>query len=508
MSLRRLYLVLGDQLDTDSVLDADFDPQRDGIWMAERRSEAKRAWSHKMRLVYFISAMRHFRQQIHGKGWPLTYRSADDHPDDSLTQRLVRDLDTLNPETVIMTRPGDIQLYHEMRGALAQARQSWQLREDPHFLSTPADFAEWAQGRKQLRMEYFYRQQRLRHGVLLDGESEPRGGRWNFDADNRDSFGKDGPPEHPAPRAFAPDAITRQVIEEVERDYADHPGECSDFDWPVTAADAEQALEDFISHRLPRFGQFQDAIWTGTPYLFHSRLSAAMNLHLISPRRVIDAAIEALENAHAPIAAVEGFIRQILGWREFVRGIYWYRADKWADDNALDAETPLPQFYWTGDTEMQCMADALAQTLQHGYAHHIQRLMVTGLYALLLGVRPKDIEAWYHAIYVDAVAWVEVPNTVGMSQYADGGVLASKPYIASGAYIDRMSNACAQCRFNPKLKTGAKACPFTTLYWDFLIRHEQRFANHPRLRMQLRNLQRLDTEARSAIQAQASRLRS
>lgn len=504
MTLRRLYVVLGDQLHIDSVLDADFDPERDALWMAERRSEAKRAWSHKMRLAYFISAMRHFRQQIHERGWSLIYRSAGDHADDTLPKRLVRDLDTLQPEVVIVTRPGDLQLHQELGEALDAADPPWQLREDPHFLTTPQDFADWAQGRKQLRMEYFYRQQRQRYRILLDGDGEPRGGRWNFDADNRDSFDADGPPPHSRPQAFAPDAITRQVIDEVQREYADHPGECAEFDWPVTPEAAEQALVDFIAYRLPSFGQFQDAIWLDEPYLFHSRLSAALNLHLISPRRVIDAAIEALENGDAPIAAVEGFVRQILGWREFVRGIYWFRAQDWAQDNALNAETRLPAFYWTGKTEMACLADALRQTLKTGYAHHIQRLMVTGLYALLLGVRPQEIEAWYHAIYVDAVAWVEVPNTVGMSQFADGGVLASKPYIASGAYIQRMSNACGQCRFNPKLKTGAKACPYTTLYWDFLIRHEARFADHPRLKLQLRNLQRLDAEHRAAIQAQAA----
>ena len=507
MSLRRLYVVLGDQLDIDSVLDADFNPDQDALWMAERRSEAQRAWSHKMRLVYFISAMRHFRQQIQRRGWPLTYRGAEDHPKDTLAERLVRDLGTLKPATVLITRPGDLQLHQELSEALDAAGQPWELREDPHFLTTPQDFADWARGRKQLRMEYFYRQQRQRHGILLEGDGQPHGGRWNFDANNRDSFGNQGPPEHPRPSAFEPDAITREVIAEVQRDYADHPGECENFDWPVTPEEAEQALADFINHRLPHFGQFQDAIWLGEPYLFHSRLSAAMNLHLISPRRVIDAALEALENGDAPIAAVEGFVRQILGWREFVRGIYWFRAQDWAQDNALDADTPLPALYWNGDTDMACLADAIGQTLKTGYAHHIQRLMVTGLYALLLGVRPQEIEAWHHAIYVDAVAWVEVPNTVGMSQFADGGVLASKPYIASGAYIDRMSNACAQCRFNPKLKTGTRACPFTTLYWDFLIRHESRFAVHPRLKLQLRNLQRLDAESRAGIQAQASRLR-
>lgn len=506
MKLRRLYVVLGDQLDADSVLDADFDPRQDRLWMCERRSEATRVWSHQMRLVYFLSAMRHFRQHIEARGWRLIYREVDDLPDATLAQRLARDVDDLQPQLLLITRPGDLQLFAELREALQEAGIRWRLREDPHFLTTPQDFADWAQGRQQLRMEYFYREQRRRFSLLVEPDGEPRGGRWNFDADNRESFGTQGPPPTTV-RRFEPDAITRQVIAEVQQRYGSHPGACADFDWPVTAEQAQEALADFIEHRLPQFGRYQDAMWLGQPYLFHSRLSAAMNLHLISPRTVVDAAIAALENGHAPLAAVEGFIRQIVGWREYVRGIYWHRQQQWATDNALGATQALPDFYWNGDTDMRCLADALRQTLAHGYAHHIQRLMVTGLYALLLGVRPAEVEAWYHAIYVDAVAWAEVPNTLAMSQFADGGVLASKPYIASGAYIARMSNACGKCRYRPQQRTGTHACPFTTLYWDFLIRHESRFRDHPRLRMQVRNLERLDADARAAIAMQAQQWR-
>lgn len=507
MKLRRLYVVLGDQLDAACVVDADFDPRQDALWMCERGSEARRAWSHQMRLVYFLSAMRHFRERIEQRGWRLIYREVDDHGADTLAQRLLRDLRELQPGVVLITRPGDLQLWAELRDTLQPAGQPWRLREDPHFYTTPADFSQWARGRSQLRMEYFYREQRQRFKILVEADGAPRGGRWNFDADNRQSFDAQGPQRLDAPRRFAPDRITAQVIAEVQQRYGDHPGRCDGFDWPVTPEQAREALADFIAQRLPAFGRYQDAMWLGEPYLFHSRLSAAMNLHLIEPRTVVDAAIAALENGDAPLPAVEGFVRQILGWREYVRGIYWHRAERWATDNALDAMQALPAFYWSGATPMRCLADTLQQTLEHGYAHHIQRLMVSGLYALLLGVQPAQIEAWFHAIYVDAVAWVEVPNTLAMSQFADGGVLASKPYIASGSYIRRMSNACDRCRFKPQLRTGPQACPFTTLYWDFLLRHEQRFRDHPRLGLQLRNLARLDAEARAAIRQQASRLR-
>ena len=290
--------------------------------------------------------------------------------------------------------------------------------------------------------------------------------------------------------------------------FADHPGQAAPFGWPVTRAQALQALQVFISERLPNFGHWQDAMWTGEPWLYHAHLAAAMNLKLLHPREVIAAAEAAWREGHAPLPAVEGFIRQILGWREYVRGIYWLKMPDYAEQNALDAQHDLPAWYWTGQTPMRCMADAIGQTLQHGYAHHIQRLMVTGLFALLYGAQPRQVHGWYLSVYVDAVEWVELPNTLGMSQYADGGLLASKPYIATGRYIERMSDHCRGCRFDPGQRTGERACPFTTLYWDFLIRHEARFAKHPRLALQVKNLARIEPAERSAIVARAHEVRT
>jgi deoxyribodipyrimidine photolyase-related protein len=312
----------------------------------------------------------------------------------------------------------------------------------------------------------------------------------------------------PPPLAFAPDAITRELIGLAERRFPSAPGSLTRFDWPVTRAQALAALDDFIRHRLAAFGPWQDAMWTGEPYLWHARLSAAMNLGLLLPQEVIDAALAALEDGSAPLASVEGFVRQVLGWRELVRGLYRREMPGYLERNALDAHQPLPDFYWTGESECACLRGVIGQVLELGYAHHIQRLMVTGLYALLLGVEPRELHAWYLAMFVDAVEWVESPNTLGMSQFADGGLLASKPYVASGRYIERMSNYCRHCRFDPAQAEGEMACPFSTLFWDFLDRHQGRFANHPRTALMWRNLKRLGPGHIAAIRQHASALRA
>ena len=322
-----------------------------------------------------------------------------------------------------------------------------------------------------------------------------------------ESFGHKGPGLVPPPTRFPPDEITQQVIALVNVRFASHPGTLDDFAWPVTRAQAQTALAEFVTHRLPDFGRYQDAMWEGQAWLYHSHLSAAMNLKLLDPREVIAATLDAFAAGRVPLAATEGFVRQILGWREYVRGIYFTQMPGYLHKNELAAHEPLPAFYWTGDTDMACLRDVIRQTLRLGYAHHIQRLMVTGLYALLLGVTPQQVHEWYLSVYVDAIEWVELPNTLGMSQFADGGLLGSKPYAASGKYIQRMSNHCQGCRFDPAVSVGPSACPFTTLYWDFLLRHESRLSKNPRMVMQVKNLSRLSAEQKADISAQAARLR-
>ncbi|MGI8956455.1 MAG: cryptochrome/photolyase family protein [Chthoniobacterales bacterium] len=519
--MQNLILVLGDQLDLDSAAFDGFDPEQDAVWMAEVAHESTKVWSTTPRIAVFLAAMRHFRNALRERGWKVFYREltadgavwrnadgrAKPAKGDTFADALRESLARLKPKRVVLVEPGEWSVREEIRSAMESMELPLEMREDGHFLCSHAEFAAHAEGRKQLRMEFFYREMRKRHGVLID-DGKPAGGDWNFDSENRKSFGKAGPPVHKMPRSFPPDEITRGVITMVNARFSDHPGDLAQFDWPVTAADADLALKDFIAHRLAGFGDWEDAMWTAEPWLFHSRLSAAINRKLLHPRRVIVAAEKAYRDGRAPLASVEGFIRQILGWREYVRGIYWRFMPGYVDMNALGADQPLPKFYWTGDTEMACLRDALGLTLRLGYAHHIQRLMVTGLYALMLGVRPREVHEWYLAVYVDAVEWVELPNTLGMSQHGDGGIMASKPYVATGKYIQRMSNYCAGCRFDPAEATGPKACPFTTLYWDFLLQHEPMLRKNQRMAMQVRNLARLDDARRDAIQKQAAKIRA
>jgi deoxyribodipyrimidine photolyase-related protein len=508
--LRHLVIVLGDQLDPQAAALDGFDAAHDAAWMAEVPEESTHVWSGKARTVTFLAAMRHFAQALRAAGRPLHYTRLDDPgAQGSLQAQLHADIERLHPVRLVMTTPGDWRVLKAIE-AVARARSlPLEVRPDRHFYCSADEFAAHARGRKSLRMEYFYREMRKRHRVLTCGArgDEPEGGRWNFDEDNREAFGAAGPGAVPQRASFEPDAITREVIALVEARFASHPGRLDGFAWPVTREQALESLRRFVAERLPLFGRYQDAMWPGDPWLYHAHLSAALNLKLLNPREVVAAAVEAYRAGAAPLAGVEGFVRQILGWREYVRGIYWARMPAYAELNALDAREDLPAWYWTGATDMACLRDALAQTLAHGYANHIQRLMVTGLFALMYGVQPRQVHAWYLAVYVDAVEWVELPNTLGMSQYADGGLMASKPYVATGKYIQRMSPHCKGCRYDPALRTGDGACPFTTLYWDFLMRHEPLLAANPRMALQVKNVARLDDAQKQAVRERAAAIR-
>ncbi|MEP7216364.1 MAG: cryptochrome/photolyase family protein [Anaerolineaceae bacterium] len=509
--MRSLVIVLGDQLDLDSAAFDGFDVSIDAVWMAEVAEESTHVWSSKPRTVMFLSAMRHFALALQVAGRPLHYTRLDAPGNGgSLGAQLTADILHLQPAHLVMTAPGDWRVLQLIKGVAEANNLPLEIREDRHFFSSIREFATHAKGRKSLRMEFFYREQRKRHRVLMqsDGQGDvPIGGQWNFDADNREAFGAAGPGAVPPRTAFEPDAVTREVIALVNTRFANHPGQLDGFVWPVTRTQALQSLQAFIQVRLPLFGRYQDAMWPGDPWLYHAHLSAALNLKLLNPREVVAAAEAAHRDGYAPLAGVEGFIRQILGWREYVRGVYWTQMPEYLERNALDAQQDLPAWYWTGATDMACLRDALAQTLTHGYANHIQRLMVTGLYALMLGVDPKQVHAWYLAVYVDAVEWVELPNTLGMSQYADGGVMGSKPYIATGKYIQRMSPHCKGCRYDPAQRSGDNACPFTTLYWDFLLRHAATLAKNPRMALQVKNVARLTDEQKQAVRERAGWIR-
>jgi deoxyribodipyrimidine photolyase-related protein len=498
VTVRNLVLVLGDQLTLDNPALRGFDARRDRVLMIEAPGEATHVWSTKPRIAMFLAAMRHFAQAIRDRGWPLTYVRLDDTPAATLAERLAAQLAGLAPQHLLVCEPGEYRVLADVQDTCRRAGMPLDVRADTHFLCSRDEFAAWAGDSRTLRMEFFYRMLRKRTGVLMDAGA-PAGGTWNYDKENRAGFGRAGPGMIPPAPSVAPDAITRAVLDEVSTRFASHPGSLAHFDWPVTRADALAWLEDFVAHRLAAFGPYQDAMWTDTPFAWHSRLSAALNVKLLDPREVIAAAERAYRDGRAPLASVEGFVRQILGWREFVRGVYWLDMPQLARDNHFGHERPLPQWYWTGRTGMKCMAAAIGQTLDHGYAHHIQRLMLTGNFALLAGLLPQAVCDWYLAVYVDAVEWVELPNTAGMALYANGGRFTSKPYVASGAYVKRMSNYCAGCRYRPEQRDGPDACPLTTLYWHFLDRNERELAGNSRTALMVRNLARLSPADRQAV---------
>ncbi len=506
--MRQLLLVLGDQLDPSHPLLTELDPQEDAIWMAEVLEESTHVASHKQRSALFLSAMRHARENWRSQGFTVHYHELSEQKT-SLQSALAEDLQKLKPDSIIALRPGDWRVQQHLDRCAEEHQCPLHWQEDPHFLCSREEFSRWAAGRKQLRMEYFYREMRRSHNLLLEEDGSPCGGSWNYDADNRSAFPAKGPPPIPEAPQIEIDALTQSVIDDVQKYLPENPGSLEHFSWPCTTDQAEAAFASFLEFRLPYFGQYQDAMWTGEAFLFHARISSSLNLKLLNPleccRRVEEAWRQDTERI--PLAAAEGFIRQILGWREYVRGIYDLKMPEYLELNELQADADLPDFYWTGESDMACLRDAVSMTLETGYAHHIQRLMVTGLYPLLLGVEPRQVHEWYLAMYVDAVEWVELPNTLGMSQFADGGILGSKPYAATGKYIDRQSPYCKQCRFNPAKRTGPEACPFTTLYWDFLARNRETLQRIPRMNMQLRNLNRIRDSELEAIQQQAESLK-
>ncbi|MCA9027702.1 MAG: cryptochrome/photolyase family protein [Planctomycetaceae bacterium] len=510
--MRHLVLVLGDQLDVNSAAFSGFDASQDAVWMAEVQEEATHVWCHKLRLAGFFSAMRHFRNELRSKNIDVSYHEltsdqAKDHGRD-FRALLRNQVKASRPEKLILLQPGDHRVLNAIQDEAAELTISLEVRPDDHFYCGIDEFAEWAKGRKRMVMEDFYRRMRQKHNVLMTSSGDPMGGEWNYDSDNRESFGKGGPGKVKAPRSFQVDDISQEVIRMVEQRFSDHPGTCEHFDLPVTHKQARELLRDFIKHRLPDFGKWQDAIWMDQPFLYHSRLSFALNLHLIRPLECVDAAVAAYEAGEAPINSVEGFVRQILGWREFIRGIYWKEMPYYIEQNALRCgDVDVPSCFWDGETDMRCIRDAMQSVLKHGYAHHIQRLMVLGLFSQLVGVHPRRFHDWHMAMYVDAIDWISLPNTLGMSQYGDGGIVGTKPYCASGNYINKMSNCCSDCRFNPKEATGEKACPFTTLYWDFLDRHRDQFSKNARMKFQMKNLDRKDEQEMRAIRLQASRVK-
>jgi deoxyribodipyrimidine photolyase-related protein len=491
-----LRLILGDQL-TRGISALDGLSAHDRVLMAEVWGEATYVRHHKQKIAFLFSAMRHFAEELRGEGIAVDYVTLDDPANTgSLTGELQRAIARHAPSEVIATEPGEWRVERMMQGWSEAFEIPVFIREDTRFICTRNEFTRWAGAKKQYRMEFFYREMRRKTGLLMEGD-EPQGGQWNYDAENRKKLPKGERP--PARLSFPPDDVTREVLDLVGRRFADHFGDLEPFHWAVTRTDALQALAHFIEDCLENFGDYQDAMKAGEDFLYHSVISPYLNCGLLEPREVCDAAVA----ADAPLNAVEGFVRQVIGWREYVRGLYWLRMPDYADTNYFKAERPLPALYWTGETDMRCMAEAIRSTKQHAYAHHIQRLMVTGNFALIAGLSPAQVEEWYLVVYADAYEWVELPNVHGMILFADGGVLGSKPYAASGAYINRMSDYCASCRYKVAEKSGPDACPFNYLYWDFLIRNEQHLKRNPRMAMPYRTLEKMEPRRRAEIASDA-----
>lgn len=501
-----LRLILGDQLTPDISSLRDADKSNDIILLCEVFDEAVYVKHHQKKIAFLFSAMRHFAAKLSESGWHVDYiRLEQKGNSHSFSGEVARAVARHEPKGVVVTCPSEWRVLEEMRNWETTLPCAVELRDDDRFYCTLDEFASWAEGRKQLRMEYFYRELRRKTGILMS-ENEPIGGQWNYDAENRGRAPDDlDVPKH---TSFAPDDITNEVLHLVENRFGAHFGTLHPFEFAVTHEQAAYVLDRFIAERLPLFGIYQDAMVEGEAFMFHAHIGLYLNCGLLSPQQAIIAAENAYHAGAAPLNATEGFIRQILGWREFVRGLYWLKMPDYADQNVLEAHRPLPAFFWTADTKMNCLKQCVSETRDHAYAHHIQRLMVLGNFALLAGLSPKDVNEWFMIVYADAYEWVELPNVSGMALYADGGVLASKPYASGGAYIERMSNYCRSCHYNVKQKTGEQACPFNYLYWDFLIRHQDRLSSNARMGMMYRTLSKMTDEKRATILVDSQRFLS
>jgi deoxyribodipyrimidine photolyase-related protein len=488
----RLILILGDQLSHATAALREADKSRDIVVMAEVWDEASYVPHHPKKIALIFAAMRKFAQELRNDGWTVAYTRLDDAQNaQSLVGEVIRRAAETGAQEAIATAPAEWRVIAALEDCPIPVHQF----PDDRFLCHASEFADWAEGRKELRMEFFYREMRRKTGILMAGD-HPEGGKWNFDHDNREPP-KEGLSNRMPPQ-FEPDETVLEVLDLVEARFGAHFGRLRPFWFATTRAEALVALEDFIQNRLPDFGRYQDAMVQGEAFLNHSILSMYLNIGLLNWREICEAAEAAYRKGTAPLNSVEGFIRQIIGWREYIRGIYFLEGPDYTSRNALGHSRSLPAFYWSGDTDMACLRDAILQTRDHAYSHHIQRLMVTGNFALLAGVDPKEVHEWYLAVYADAFEWVEAPNVIGMSQFADGGIVASKPYVSGGNYIHKMSNHCGRCAYKVKEKIGAQACPFNAFYWHFLVRNEEKFAKNPRMAQMYRVWAKMDADTRVA----------
>ncbi len=499
--MKTLVPILGDQL-TRTIASLDgCDKAFTVVLMMEVWDETTYVRHHKQKIVLILSAMRHFAAELEARGWTVDYVRLDDKANTgSFTGEVERAVKRHKAKAVRVVESGEWRVAEMMEGWSKALGIPVDILPDDRFLCSKEEFYAWAQGRERLLMENFYRDMRVRTDLLMDGK-KPEGGQWNFDKENR--AGPDMLMDPPPTPGFPPDKVTREVIALVESRFGNHFGSLERFRWPVTAKQANKALDKFIAERLPEFGTYQDAMVHGEDDLFHSLLSTSINLGLLDPLEVCRRAEKAYRERKVPLNAAEGFIRQIIGWREYIRGMYWFEMPGLREANALKAQRPLPDFYWTGETDMRCLADCVRSTRDNAHAHHIQRLMVLGNFALLAGILPQEVEDWFLVVYADAYEWVELPNVAAMALWADKGRLASKPYAASGNYINKMSDYCGPCRYDVRKKTGEDACPFNPLYWHFLVRNRKLLEKNMRINRVYGTWDRMDADKRKDYLASA-----
>ncbi len=496
---RAVIPILWDHLSTNipSLLNAS--KSKDIILMVEPRKSSEKANHHKKKLIFLISSMRHFAQELQENGWTVEYiKMSSLENSGSLRSEILRVCKSNNISNILVTEPGNWQLRETFKTIAKSHHYNVKLFENNNFFATHSIFSEWASNRKELRLEYFYRMMRMKSGILMK-KNKPAGGRWNYDKENRGTLS--GSEKFEPPLRFKPDDITKEVIDEVNAEFAGNFGNACNFWFGATRSEAEAAFEHFLKHNLGTFGKFQDAMDCDSSFLSHAVISMYLNAGLLDPMKVCERVETLYFSGEVPLNSAEGFIRQILGWREFIRGIYWMAMPGYEDQNFFNFSRSLPNFFWTGHTELQCLKSTIQQTNVEAYAHHIQRLMITGNFSLLAGVKPEEVHQWYLAVYADAHEWVELPNTIGMSQYADGGMLASKPYVSGGAYINKMSNYCGSCQFNVKKRNGPDACPFNYLYWNFLDKNQARLRSNPRLRLPYNTLSKFSKETLREIRS-------
>lgn len=505
MSKPTLRLIMGDQLNINHSWFST-SPQVAEFLLMEVKEEATYVKHHIQKIACFFLAMREFAKELSRRGFIVHYIKLNDPSNKhSFASNVASFIESGKYSAFEYQQPDEYRVAHAMKEFCETLPVPSHKTDCEHFLTSPEQFQKVFKGYKRYVMEIFYREVRRATGFLMQ-DNEPIGDRWNFDSENRKKLPTSVTP--PAPIEFPRDIS--DLVEMLRQAKIPSIGtvDAKRFTWAVTRDEALKTLDYFCEKLLPLFGSYEDAMHTEHRTLFHSKLSFALNAKLISPKEVIEAAIASWKRSKGAISIeqIEGFVRQIAGWREFMRGVYWTHMPEYKTLNFLDARRPLPGYFWDGNTKMKCVRQAVTQSLEDAYAHHIQRLMVTGNFTILAGIHPDEVDAWYLGIYADALDWVQLPNTRGMSQFADGGIVGTKPYTSSAAYINKMSNYCSGCFYNFKEKFGERGCPFNVLYWDFLIRNREKLEKNPRIGMGYRLLDKMSPKDKNAIQEKSAQI--